>query len=287
MSKTTLIDADHRAGRDTTMARGAARGGEHKYLAVRAYLADLVTTELAVGDAVPSERSLTEKFGVSRMTVRQAIDALVTEGVLERAQGRGTFVAPPRADFEMRLTTFGEEARRRGLQPGATVLTSEELPAPAVVAEALDREAGTPVHHVVRLRTADGNPMSVEESWIPVDLAPDLLADGVPDSLYAALRERGLNPTWGEEVITAADATAEELESLQMQGSRAVMRTARRTFGGDAAVMYSRACYRGDRYSVFVPLREARPTLVPRSRAAESAGATPVQPGRIPEGSPR
>ena len=273
------------------MSRSRSRASEHKYLTVRAYLADLVASELSVGDAVPSERSLTEKFGVSRMTVRQAIDALVTEGLLERAQGRGTFVAPPRADFEMRLTTFGEEARRRSLTPGATVLRCEQLPAPTVVAEALDREVGVPVHHVVRLRTADGNPMSVEESWIPVDLAPDLLDDGVPDSLYAALRERGLDPTWGEEVITAADATPDELESLQMQGSRAVMRTARRTFGGDAAVMYSRATYRGDRYSVFVPLREARPTLVPRRRPADGGTGKPeqhpVQPGRIPEGSPR
>lgn len=273
------------------MARDGARSGEHKYLAVRAYLADLVTTELTVGDAIPSERSLTEKFGVSRMTVRQAIDALVTEGVLERAQGRGTFVAPPRADFEMRLTTFGEEARRRGLTPGATVLRSEQVPAPAAVAEALDREPGVPVHLVVRLRTADGSPMSVEESWIPVDLAPDLLDDGVPGSLYAALRERGLDPTWGEEVITAADATPDELQSLQMQGSRAVMRTARRTFGGDTVVMYSRACYRGDRYSVFVPLREARPTLVPRARAADGDAGRSVptspHPGRVPEGSPR
>ncbi|MFD6135496.1 hypothetical protein ACFWEK_08875, partial [Isoptericola sp. NPDC060257] len=78
-----------------------------------------------------------------------------------------------------------------------------------------------------------------------------------------------------------------------MQGSRAVMRTARRTFGGDAAVMYSRACYRGDRYSVFVPLREARPTLVPRTRSTDpgtDAGRAvqpSAPPGRIPEGSPR
>ncbi|GAA1719911.1 GntR family transcriptional regulator [Isoptericola hypogeus] len=264
------------------MVTARARGSEHKYLAVRAFLADLVATELAVGDAVPSERSLTEKFGVSRMTVRQAVDALVTEGVLERAQGRGTFVAPPRADFEMRLTTFGEEARRRGLVPGAQVLSAGVAPATAPVAEAVDREPGTPMHHVVRLRTADGNPMSVEEAWIPVDLAPDLLAGGVPESLYAALRARGLDPTWGEETITAADATPEELDTLQMRTSRAVMRTSRRTFGGDAPLMFSRASYRGDRYSVFVPLREARPTLVPRSTPPGS----PV-PGRIPEGSPR
>ncbi|MCA5891967.1 GntR family transcriptional regulator [Isoptericola sp. NEAU-Y5] len=267
------------------MVRARDRGSEHKYLAVRAYLSELVANELSVGDAVPSERSLTERFGVSRMTVRQAVDALVTEGILERAQGRGTFVAPPRADFEMRLTTFGEEARRRGLTPGADILETAVVPAPRTVAEALDRDVATPMHFVLRLRTADGTPMSLEETWVPVDLAPDLLSDGVPESIYGALRARGLDPTWGEETITAADATPQERETLQMQGSHAVMRTSRRTFGGDAPLMYSRASYRGDRYSVFVPLREARPTLVPRTRASAPAATTPA--GRVPEGSPR
>ncbi|MCM3533232.1 transcriptional regulator, GntR family [Cellulosimicrobium aquatile] len=255
------------------MSRSRSQASEHKYLTVRAYLADLVASELSVGDAVPSERSLTEKFGVSRMTVRQAVDALVTEGVLERAQGRGTFVAPPRADFEMRLTTFGEEARRRGMEPGTEVLEVGTVPAPASVAESLGRATGDPMHHVVRLRTADGSPMSVEEAWIPVDLAPDLLDDGVPESLYGALRERGLAPTWGEDTITASDATVQEQKLLGLRASRAVMRTVRRTFAGDSPLMYSRSSYRGDRYSVFVPLREARPTLVPRSTTADDAAA--------------
>ncbi|CPU62053.1 GntR family transcriptional regulator [Mycobacteroides abscessus] len=125
----------------------------------------------------------------------------------------------------------------------------------------------------MRLRTADGSPMSVEEAWIPVDLAPDLLDDGVPESLYGALRERGLAPTWGEDTITASDATVQEQKLLGLRASRAVMRTVRRTFAGDSPLMYSRSSYRGDRYSVFVPLREARPTLVPRSTTADDTTA--------------
>ena len=236
----------------------------HKYLAVRAYLAELIENELQVGDAVPSERSLTERFGVSRMTVRQALDALVTDGVLHREQGRGTFVAPQRTDFEMRLTTFGEEARRRGMVPGARVLDAGTGPATARVAEALDRAEGDPVHHVARLRTADGAPMSIEHAWIPADLVPGLLDDGTPESLYGALRAYDLAPTWGEDTFVASEATPPELELLGMHGSRAVLRTRRRTFADDIAVMYGQACYRGDRYSVVVPLREARPTIVPR-----------------------
>ncbi len=68
-------------------------GSAHKYLTVRDHLATLVAQELRVGDAIPSERHLSQQFGLSRMTVRQAVDTLVTDGVLVREQGRGTFVA--------------------------------------------------------------------------------------------------------------------------------------------------------------------------------------------------
>ena len=250
----------------------------HKHLVVRDYLAELIATELEVGDAVPSERALTERFDVSRMTVRQALDALVAEGTLVREQGRGTFVAPRHADFEMRLTTFGEESRRRGLEPGAQVLQADTVPAGPRVARALDLPEGEPVHHVSRLRTADGTPMSIETSWIPAHLAPDLLADGVPDSLYAVLRELDLGPTWGEDALQAADATTTEAEQLGMTTSRAVMRTQRRSYSGQTAVMFTQSTFRGDRYSVIVPLREARPMLVPRPPRATQHGPGAVEP---------
>jgi GntR family transcriptional regulator len=235
----------------------------HKYLAVRSHLADLVARELTVGDAVPSERALTRQLGVSRTTVRQAIDALVIEGVLERSQGRGTFVAPPRADLEMRLTTFGEEVRRRGMTPASHVLEARTTPCPAAVAELLALAVGAPAHRVLRVRTADGEPWAVEDAWIPAAPAPDLLDDGVPESLDQALRDRGHVPTGGEETITAADATSDERRLLAMSTTHAVMRIERRTYVDDVPLIHSRFSYRGDRYSVFVPLGEAR-SPVPR-----------------------
>lgn len=235
----------------------------HKYLAVRSHLAELVAHELAVGDAVPSERALTRQLGVSRTTVRQAIDALVIEGVLERSQGRGTFVAPPRADLEMRLTTFGEEVRRRGMTPASQVLEARTTPCPAAVAELLALAVGDPAHRVLRVRTADGEPWAVEDAWIPAAPAPDLLDDGVPESLDQALRDRGHVPTGGEETITAADATDDERRLLAMGATHAVMRIERRTYAADIPLIHSRFSYRGDRYSVFVPLGEAR-SPVPR-----------------------
>jgi DNA-binding GntR family transcriptional regulator len=155
------------------VAGTTATPSTRKHLRVRTYLTELLASGLAVGDAIPSERALTERFDVSRTTVRQAIDALVAEGLLERAQGRGTFVAPPRVDFEMRLTTFGEEVRRRGMTPGSQVLQAATVPCPPTVADTLALRVGASAHRVLRVRTADGEPWAVEDAWIPAVLAPD------------------------------------------------------------------------------------------------------------------
>lgn len=240
-----------------------------KHRAVRDHLSELVTDELAVGDAIPSERVLCEKFGVSRMTVRQAVDALVAEGVLRREQGRGTFVAPQRIDFEMRLTTFGEEMRARGMEPASRVLVATQVPASARTADLLGIEPGDPLHHLERVRSADGEPMSLENIWVPVALMPGLFDDGPPNSVYAALRDGGCAPTWGEDTLTAGEGTERELDLLGQRGTRAVMRAERRTYADFGPCCYAASTYRADRYSVWVPLRAPAPVLVPRTRTQE------------------
>jgi len=246
----------------------AVQGAGHKYLALRDHLADLVARELHVGDAIPSERALSHEFGLSRMTVRQAVDALVTEGVLVREQGRGTFVAPQRMDFEMRLTTFGEEMTRRGMTPTTTVLAAQAVAATPDVAAALEIQPRQKVHFLYRVRSADRAPISIEQVWVPVALAPDLFSAGPPPSMYDALRERGHSPEWGEDTISADEATDTEASLLGLGVARAVLRAERRTYSADGAIMFSRSCYRGDRYSVWFPLRAPRPALVPRRKRA-------------------
>ncbi len=256
---------------ETEQPSAAVPTGKRKHLAVREYLADLVSRELEVGDAIPSERILSERFGVARMTVRQAVDALVADGLLAREQGRGTFVAPRRVDFEMRLTTFGEEMRRRGMRPDSKVLAAERVPATADVADALGTLTGRPLHYLCRVRYADGTPMSIEQTWVPVALAPDLFASGAPGSVYEALRRLGQDPAWGEETLTADEADDREAALLGMRNRRAVMRAERRTYSEAGPCAYSRACYRGDRYSVWVPLGAPTRVLVPRQPAPPAA----------------
>lgn len=237
-----------------------------KYLTVRDYLRALAAQELKAGDALPSERELSSQFGVSRMTVRQAVDALVVEGLLERVHGRGMFVARPKVDLQVRLTSFTEEMKRRGMTPSVRNLRAERLGANVRIAAALEIPAGETVVHLHQLRMADGEPMSVQHSWLPDALVPGLLDDGPPESLYAALEARGLLPGWGEDTVDAGEADAEESSALGIATGRAVLRIVRRAFASDLAVEYSESVYRADRYTLWVPLARPQPSVVPRHR---------------------
>jgi GntR family transcriptional regulator len=236
-----------------------------KYLRVRDYLRSLVTHELTVGDTIPSERLLCEQFGVSRMTVRQAVDALVVEGLLAREQGRGTFVAPTKVDLEVRLASFGEEMQRRGMTPSSKVLAAEVVAATPDIADALDILPGERVFSLYRVRFADGEPMAIEQAWLPCQLVPGLFDETVPDSIYGELRRRGLEPDWGEDTVAATEADAQDAELLGIAGGKAVLRLTRRTFAGQTACVYSRSVYRADRYVLWVPLRAPKRPLTPHS----------------------
>ncbi len=127
-----------------------------KHVQVREYVRGLVK-DAAPGSPAPSERELVHHFGVARMTVRQAMDALVVEGLLERIPGRGTFVAHPRREVG-RLIGYTEEMARRGLLGESQTLLARREQAGPGVARALSITEGDAVIHWKRLRRADGVP---------------------------------------------------------------------------------------------------------------------------------
>jgi GntR family transcriptional regulator len=221
-----------------------------KYTQLRDILASLIDTELAADEPIPSERELGERFAVSRMTVRQAIDQLVSEGRLYRVPARGTFVAASKLEVPMRVTSFSEDMRARGMEPGARLLAARTERASREIAAALGLGPAGEVHVIERLRTADGSPMAIERCRIAAARTPGLAERELEaGSLYAILeRDYGLVVDGAEQEVEAASAGAEEAALLGVAPGAAVLRLTRRSFVRGAPIEHVRSTYRGDRF---------------------------------------
>ncbi|PUA81638.1 GntR family transcriptional regulator [Nocardioides currus] len=228
--------------------------GGLKHVQVREYVRELVAGA-APGSAAPSERELVARFGVARMTVRQALDVLVTEGLLERVPGRGTFVAHPRRRVG-RLSSYSEDMKVRGLLPESQTLVARREQAGPGVARALDISPGDAVIHWKRLRRADQQIICVEDAYLNEVLLPGFLQSGMPTSLYQALEDRGLRPTWAEDAISASAATEDEASLLEIAPGSPVLQLSRRALCGDKVVNVSRSAFRPDRFTMHVQLGE-------------------------------
>jgi GntR family transcriptional regulator len=224
-----------------------------KHVQVREYVRGLIE-EAEPGSPAPSERELVQRFGVARMTVRQALDALVTEGLLERVPGRGTFVARSKIDVQIRLSSYTEEMARRGMTASSQTLLARLESAGPGVARALEISEGDRVVHWQRIRFADGTPMCIEDAYLADSLVPGFLDSSLPESLYVELKRRNLLPTWGEDSVDADLARPEEAEMLGVEPGSPVLRIARRAFADNIAVEVSRSTYRADRYTLWVPI---------------------------------
>jgi GntR family transcriptional regulator len=248
---------------NTLVTPDRSRPAVRKHVQVREYVRDLITGA-EPGSPAPSERELVQHFGVARMTVRQALDALVAEGLLERVPGRGTFVARARIDSHVRLSSYTEEMHRRGLKPESRTLLARMEAAGPGVARALEIAEGDRVVHWQRLRLADGAPMCIEDAYLSDSIVPKFLEQGLPTSLYAELQRRDLLPTWGEDSAGAALARRDEAEILEIEEGDPVLRVARRAFAGEIAVEVSRSTYRADRFTLWVPVSRPRIPEQPR-----------------------
>lgn len=217
--------------------------------AVRARLRALVA-EGHPGDRLASERELAEQLGAARMTVRHAMDALVAEGLLERRHGSGTYLLPRPVVRFLGLTSFSQDMRERGLEPGSRLLAFDETPADEELAARLRVEPGTPALRFTRLRTGDGRPMAIETTEIARAVVPGLGPEDLEGSLYELLARRyGVVPASASVTIEAEtpdEATALLLE-LPAGGSALRMRMVDSDARG-RVVMAADCRYRGDEY---------------------------------------
>lgn len=234
-----------------------------KYHQLSEILADLIATELEVDTPIPSERVLAERFGVARMTARQAVNQLVTGGKLYRVPARGTYVARPTIVLPARLTSFTQDMASRGLTPGSVDLVRRTDPAEPAVAVQLGVRPGEQVHVIERLRTADGEPMAIERAYLPAAIAPGLSEQSLADrSLYAVLEERhGIVLDAGEQTISASTVTGADAGLLAVPDGSPVLLLTRRSFATGVPVEYVVSAYRADRYQLHVSLDRSAPGM--------------------------
>lgn len=228
------------------------------YVQVEAALRQRIA-QLRPGDPVPSDRALAAEFGVSGMTVRQAVGRLVDEGLLYRAVGRGTFVASPRMEKDMSgLTSFSEDMRRRGLRPSSHVLECTIQPASAEAAEALRLATDSPVVVIRRVRFADEIPMALERVALSALSFPGLVdEDFTTQSLYEILEHRyHARLMVARGTLSATAATALEGRLLGIRPGTPLIIVRRVAFNErNEPVEYGESRYRSDRYSVPIELR--------------------------------
>jgi len=203
--------------------------------------------EITDDEALPSERDLTEITGASRVTIRKAIDKLISEGLLYRKQGSGTYVSPRIEAPSSFLSSFTDDALGRGDEPDIVWIVKSFSTATADEASQLDIALASEVVRLGRVRLANSEPLAIENAVIPKRFLPSL--DLLDSSLYEALAKLGHRPVRGRQKIRASLATPTEAGLLQIDERREVLRIERTTYSAAGEVVeFTRSAYRGDRY---------------------------------------
>ncbi len=212
---------------------------------------------LGPGESLPSERELAQLTGLSRVTVRRAVEALVEGGQLVRRRGSGTFVAPRVERVEQALsllTSFSEDMARRGKAVRSVWLArAVQAPSPEEMM-ALGLTAYDQVSRLERVRLADEVPLAIERAALPTAVLADPAAVG--GSLYAVLAERGMRPVRAVQRISAANLGARDAELLEVPVGAAGLRIERVSYVASGRVVeFTRSVYRGDAYDFAAELQ--------------------------------
>jgi GntR family transcriptional regulator len=214
---------------------------------------------LNTGDAIPSERQLSADLGVSRLTVRAALDELVREGHLVRRRGAGTFVSEPKIAQELTMTSFTEDMRRRGMKPASRTLDLRVVQAGARLGRIFYVSPSEPIVVAKRLRLADDETMAIETLHVREALVPGISAEDLEQSFYDLLKSRfGISIVSGIETIEATVTNEDESAELGVPLQSPAFLFERTTRGEDGSVVeFVQSIYRGDRYQLITELAGA------------------------------
>jgi len=220
-----------------------------------ARIEETIATEIAQGeyrpgDQLPTEDELLERFQVSRITIRRAIQNLIRRGLLEIRRGLGTFVLLPRIEAELtKLTGFVEDMSAAGRRATARVVSQGVVAASARVAERLRLAKGTKVMRIERVRLADGMPISFDETYLPLSLGKQIVRNDL--RLYPIFtlleKEYGvplIEADYELEAVIATKAVAKALQVMVGSPIFQIERTSMTT--GNQPIDYEVLSYRGD-----------------------------------------
>lgn len=212
------------------------------------------------GTRIPAEIELCEAYGVSRITVRQAVALLVRDGLLVRQRGKGTFVREPNLIAAPRsVSSFSTEITDLGMRPGSRILDADRVPASAEDAEAMGLQPGTPLYRIRRLRTADDRPIGIQLTQVLASRCEGLL-DVLHDemSLYTVLRDYfGIVATGATEVFRATAVGRGDSSLLECRIGQPGFHVVRTTFDNSGVFERTSSTLHGDRYQIRIALRNA------------------------------
>lgn len=218
----------------------------------QALLARIESGELTVGDRLPSERDLSETLGVNRLTLRRALRALESQGLITRRPGSGTHVAAPKIERQAgRLVSFTRGMKQRGFVPGTRVLSVQHFPAHAALAAVLQITTAAPVCIIDRLRTLNREPVLLERYTLPDERFPGLdRLDLEGESIYTLLHEAyGVQIRRARQSLEPVAAGEYESLALGVPIGAPLMLERRLSFDADdRPVEHGRDLYRGDRF---------------------------------------
>ncbi len=206
---------------------------------------------IAPGERLDNELGLAGRLGVSRPTVRQAIQRLVQQGLVVRRRGLGTVVVAPRILRPVALTSLYDDLAADQRAPTTAVLSLEEIAADDELAQVLSLAEGTPVLSIERLRFADGAPLAIMHNYLPAKLLQGRTeADLEQAGLYELLRSQGVQLHAADQVLAARRATAQEARLLQAPRGATVLTMTRTAFDpAGLPIEHGRHAYLADRYS--------------------------------------
>ena len=212
---------------------------------------------LPAGSRLENEVSLGDRLGLSRPTIRRAIQDLVDKGLLVRRRGIGTQVVHGQVTRGVDLTSLYEDLTRSGKKPSTKMLTYKVVKADSKIAERLGVELGSDVLYLQRVRSADNVAVSIMENWLPADFTDITESELNEHGLYQILRGRGVTIRVAKQRIGARKSSTAESEILNIDKNAALLTMDRTAYDNSGrAIEFGHHCYRPDLYSFEVTLVE-------------------------------